>query len=114
MSGLVSALLYTLFFALCPILFKGIANSGSRATSVQEAEQYALKYYWYFMLVTAFAFTGLADTAVSIYNHMSSDTVISSVEVLLENIARQIPLTTAATWLNWIIVRTTVSLLPVC
>lgn len=113
LSGLVSALLYTLFFALCPILFKGIANSGSRATSVQEAEQYALKYYWYFMLVTAFAFTGLADMAISIYNHMSSGTVISSVEVLLENIARQIPLTTAATWLNWIIVRTTVSLLPV-
>ena len=68
MAGLVSALLYTAFFALCPIMFKGIANSGSQATSVQEAEKYALKYYWYFMLVTAFVFTGLADAAISIWD----------------------------------------------
>ena len=68
MSGLVSALLYTLFFALCPVLFKTIANSGSQATSVQEAEKYALQYYWYFMLVTAFVFTGLADAALNIWN----------------------------------------------
>ena len=110
MSGLVSALLYTLFFALCPVMFKGIANSGSRATSVQEAERYALKYYWYFMLVTAFAFTGLADAAISIWNHTNVENSINSVEILLESIARQTPLTTAATWLNWIIVRTTMTL----
>ena len=108
LSGLVSALLYTLFFALCPIMFKGIANSGSRATSVQEAERYALKYYWYFMLVTAFAFTGLADAAIRIWNQSNAENTINSVEILLESIARQTPLTTAATWLNWIIVRTTV------
>lgn len=69
MQGLVSALLYTSFFALCPVIFKSIANSGSRATSVHEAEKYALKYYWYFMFVTAFVFTGLADAAISIWNH---------------------------------------------
>lgn len=67
LSGLVTALLYTLFFALCPMMFKVIANSGSHATSVQEAEKYALKYYWYFMLVTAFCFTGLADAATKIW-----------------------------------------------
>lgn len=67
MSGLVTALLYTAFFALCPVMFKAIANSGSHATSVQEAEKYALKYYWYFMLVTAFVFTGLADAAMKIW-----------------------------------------------
>jgi hypothetical protein len=38
-------------------MFKMIANAGSRATSVQEAEKYALHYYWYFMLTTAFVFT---------------------------------------------------------
>ena len=59
----------TAFFALCPVIFKGIANSGSQATSVQEAEKYALKYYWYFMLVTAFVFTGLADAALSIWGN---------------------------------------------
>jgi hypothetical protein len=48
-------------------MFKAIANSGSHATSVQEAEKYALKYYWYFMLVTAFCFTGLADAATKIW-----------------------------------------------
>lgn len=69
MSGLVSALLYTSFFALCPVMFKAIANSGSQATSVQEAEKFALQYYWYFMLVTAFVFTGLADAAINILNH---------------------------------------------
>ena len=69
MSGLVAALLYTSFFALCPIIFKAIANSGSQATSVDEAERYALKYYWYFMLVTAFVFTGLADAAISIWDN---------------------------------------------
>lgn len=69
MSGLVSALLYTSFFAICPVMFKAIANSGSQATSVQEAEKFALQYYWYFMLVTAFVFTGLADAAINILNH---------------------------------------------
>ena len=63
-SGLISGLLYTGFFALCPAMFKMIANAGSQATSVQEAEKYALHYYWYFMLTTAFVFT------VSSFYHM--------------------------------------------
>jgi len=69
LSGLVSAFLYTCFFALCPVIFKAIANSGSRATSVQEAEKYALQYYWYFMIVTAFAFTYIADAVINIIDH---------------------------------------------
>lgn len=107
LSGLISALLYTCFFALCPVLFRTIANSGSQATSVQEAEKYALQYYWYFMLVTAFVFTGLADAALNIWNQSDIE---QSIEDLLENVAAQTPLTTAATWLNWIIVRTTMTL----
>lgn len=112
-------------------MFKAIANSGSHATSVQEAEKYALKYYWYFMFVTAFVFTGLADAAMKIWNNRlvplwlgqiaihiqnspplsiplnSFDDVDESIEDLVKKIAAQTPLTTAATWLNWIIVRTT-------
>jgi len=107
LSGLVSALLYTTFFALCPVMFKMIANAGSQATSVQEAEKYALQYYWYFMLVTAFVFTGLADAAIDIWNHSN---VEQSLGELVENIASATPLATSATWLNWIIVRTTMTL----
>lgn len=36
-----------------------------------------------------------------------------SLEALVKKIAAQTPLTTAATWLNWIIVRTTVSKTPI-
>lgn len=107
LSGLVSALLYTLFFALCPVMFKAIANSGSRATSVQEAEKYALKYYWFFMLVTAFVVTQFADAAIQIWN---SSELEDTVETMLKNIAANIPLGVSGTWLNWIIVRTTMTL----
>jgi hypothetical protein len=107
LSGLVGALLYTLFFALCPVLFKSIANSGSRATSVQEAEAYALKYYWFFMLVTAFVLTAFADAAIQIWNSNELD---ETVQTMLKNIAANTPLGVSGIWLNWIIVRTTMTL----
>ena len=107
LSGLVGALLYTTFFALCPVLFKSIANSGSRATSVQEAEAYALKYYWFFMLVTAFVLTAFADAAIQIWN---SSELEETVHTMLKNIAANTPLGVSGVWLNWIIVRTTMTL----
>jgi hypothetical protein len=106
-SGLVGALLYTTFFALCPVMFKSIANSGSRATSVQEAEAYALKYYWFFMFVTAFVLTAFADAAIQIWN---SSALEDTVQTMLKNIAANTPLGVSAIWLNWIIVRTTMTL----
>jgi hypothetical protein len=36
-SGIVQGALYTLFFALCPVMFKSIANFGSNATTVVSA-----------------------------------------------------------------------------
>jgi len=107
LSGLVGALLYTTFFALCPVLFKSIANSGSRATSVQEAEVYALKYYWFFMLVTAFVLTAFADAAIQIWN---SNELEETVQTMLKNVAANTPLGVSGIWLNWIIVRTTMTL----
>eukprot|EP00985_Skeletonema_marinoi_P030547 scaffold32567_cov143-Skeletonema_marinoi.AAC.7 len=107
LSGLVGALLYTTFFALCPVLFKAIANSGSRATSVQEAEAYALKYYWWFMWVTAFVLTAFADAAIQIWN---SSELEDTVQTMLKNIAANTPLGVSGIWLNWIIVRTTMTL----
>lgn len=93
-------------------MFKAIANMGSQATSVQEAEKYSLKYFWYFMLVTAFVFTGLTEGAESIYRqsiNISDGTFSANVEdefsILLRNLADNTPLKTAATWINWIIVR---------
>ena len=40
----------------------------------------------------------------------SFDDIDETIEDLVKKIASWTPLTTAATWLNWIIVRTTVSL----
>jgi len=107
LSGLVGALLYTTFFALCPVLFKSIANSGGQATSVQEAEVYALRYYWGFMLVTAFVLTAFADAAIQIWN---SSELEDTVQTMLKNIAANTPLGVSGIWLNWIIVRTTMTL----
>jgi hypothetical protein len=42
-SGFVPAILFSLFFALCPVMFRAISNFGSNAVSVNEAEFIALK-----------------------------------------------------------------------
>jgi Calcium-dependent channel, 7TM region, putative phosphate len=49
-SGLMQSLIWTAFFASCPVIFKAIANFGSKATSVANAEFKALQYFWWFML----------------------------------------------------------------
>jgi hypothetical protein len=46
LSGILPAALLALFFALCPLMFKAIANSGAAATSVADAEGAALQYFW--------------------------------------------------------------------
>jgi hypothetical protein len=42
LSGFMTALIWSTFFAICPIMFKSIANCGSNATSVASAEFKAL------------------------------------------------------------------------
>jgi len=59
-TGILSGLLYTLFFSICPFIFKALANFGSGATSVRQAEFKAIRYYWLFILVTAFTGSSLA------------------------------------------------------
>jgi hypothetical protein len=61
LSGISSGLLYTLFFSFCPQLFKAIANFEGNVSSKRTAEDKALHYYWYFMLVTAFTGTSLVQ-----------------------------------------------------
>ncbi len=43
LSGIMPALFYSLFFALCPIMFKSLSNFGSNAVSVNQAEFIALQ-----------------------------------------------------------------------
>jgi hypothetical protein len=43
LSGIMPAAFYSLFFALCPIMFKALSNFGSNAVSVNQAEYIALQ-----------------------------------------------------------------------
>lgn len=65
LSGLLTGLLYTGFFSVCPFIFKALANFGSGATSQSGAEFRAIRYYWIFILVTAFTGTSLASMVSS-------------------------------------------------
>ena len=107
LSGIVPALLFTLFFALCPVMFKSIANFGSNATSVAVAEKAALRYYWWFMVCTAFTGSSLMTMVL---NAVNEGQVANSVTEVLIEIAGTIPTQVSSTWINWIIVRTTMTL----
>jgi hypothetical protein len=61
LAGIASGLLYTLFFSFCPQFFKAIANFEGNVSSIRKAEDKALIYYWYFMLLTAFTGSALAQ-----------------------------------------------------
>ena len=43
LSGILPAVFYSIFFALCPVLFKSLSNFGSNAVSVNQAEFIALQ-----------------------------------------------------------------------
>jgi len=108
LTGIVPALIWTAFFALCPVMFKTIANFGSSATSVYAAEYKSLQYYWWFMALTAFSGTSLSTMILSGFNEgirIGSE----AQEVLLE-IANSIPLQLSAAWIGWITVRTLITL----
>ena len=65
LSGILTGLIYTGFFSVCPFIFKSLANFGSGATSQRQAEFIAIKYYWIFILVTAFTGSSLATMITS-------------------------------------------------
>lgn len=72
-SGILTGLLYTAFFSVCPFIFKAFANFGSAATSQRQAEYRAIRYYWIFMLITAFTGSSLATMVTSgLYSGASS------------------------------------------
>lgn len=95
-------MVWTSFYAICPPMFKQIANFGSNATSAACAETSALRYFWWFMIVSAFTGTSLASAGIEGFREAGQNAVIIA--------AGTIPTTVSATWLNWIIVRATIVL----
>ena len=102
-TGLIPALVWTAFFAICPPMFKSIANFGSNATSSPDAEGSALKYFWWFMVVSAFTGTSLSSAIIEGFN--SGLNLGSEVQDVIVTSAATIPTEVSATWLNWMIVR---------
>jgi hypothetical protein len=107
LSGFISACIYTSFFAVCPVLFKTIANFGSNAVSVDQAEFFAMQYFWWFMVLTAFTGQLLANMVIDAIRQGSLGAEFAAV---LRKVAITIPSTLSATWLNWIIFRVTLTL----
>jgi len=101
-NGILTALLYMVTFASCPIYFKMLANTGSNATNLFGAEQWALRAYWYFMLLVAFTGSTLFRVGEDIIrNEFGTDTLWNT----LQEISGTIPNEVSAAWINWIILR---------
>ena len=107
-SGMLSALIWSAFFASCPLIFKAISNFGSKANSVANAEFKALQYFWWFMVVTAFSGQLLASMILSGFN--DGLRIGSEFRSVVRAVALTVPSKTSASWLNWIIFRFTVIL----
>eukprot|EP00529_Nitzschia_sp_RCC80_P006547 CAMPEP_0113523150 /NCGR_PEP_ID=MMETSP0014_2-20120614/45558_1 /TAXON_ID=2857 /ORGANISM="Nitzschia sp." /LENGTH=1639 /DNA_ID=CAMNT_0000421233 /DNA_START=235 /DNA_END=5154 /DNA_ORIENTATION=- /assembly_acc=CAM_ASM_000159 len=108
LSGFLTGLLYTAFFSICPQIFKMLSNFGSGATSVLHAETSALRYYWIFMLATAFTGTSLATVIIEgVYYNFN---VAEEARDVLRQVASTIPTTVGSTWLNWLIIRYSVTM----
>jgi hypothetical protein len=92
------------FFAVLPQIFKMLANFGGEATSIQEAERYALTYYWWFMLVFVFGGKTLGNV---IWTAFSNNNVnLSSAQILITDLATVVPTTQSFYWLTWMITQT--------
>eukprot|EP00980_Cylindrotheca_fusiformis_P009792 scaffold2156_cov115-Cylindrotheca_fusiformis.AAC.17 len=102
-SGFISGGLYTIFFSVCPFIFKLFANYGSNATSIRQAEFKALRYYWFFILVTAFAGQSLVSMVISGY--LSTSQLGNQAQVVVMDVAKTIPTNQSVVWINWIIIR---------
>ena len=64
LAGISSGLLYTLFFSILPQIFKALAFFEGTSSSKVKAEENAMRFYWYFMLVTAFTGTSLVQILI--------------------------------------------------
>jgi len=88
--------------------FQAIANFGSKATSTANAELKALQYFWWFMVLSAYAGQTLANMFLDGFNEGLK--LGSELRPVLRQIAGTIPGILSAGWLNWIILRFTMIL----
>ena len=106
--GVVSASLFMLFFALCPIIFRSIAYFGSNATSAMKAEKWALSAYWWFMALTAFSGSSILNMVLAGIEAETLDD--TSVTKVMNEISAELAKGVAPSWIYWIILRTTIVL----
>lgn len=66
LAGFSSGYIYTIFFSILPQVFKVLGFSEGTSSSKVEAEEKALLFYWYFMLVTAFTGNYLVQMLIAI------------------------------------------------
>lgn len=92
------------FFAVLPQIFKMLANFAGEATSIQEAERYALTYYWWFMLVFVFGGKTLGNVIWTAFRN--SDVNLTSAQSLITDLATVVPTTQSFYWLTWMITQT--------
>lgn len=64
LAGISSGLLYSLFFSILPQIFKALAFFEGTSSSKVKAEEKAMRFYWYFMLVTAFTGSSLVQMLI--------------------------------------------------
>jgi len=93
------------FFALLPQIFKMLANFAGQATSIQEAERYALTYYWWFMLIFVFGGRTLGNIVVNAFNNNNAVN-LSEVQNVVIDLAAVVPTKQAYYWLTWMITQT--------
>jgi hypothetical protein len=118
LSGISSGLLYTVFFSFCPQLFKAIANFEGNVSSKRAAEDKALTYFWFFMMVTAFTGTTLAQMLSEVI--LNSASLGKELKQVLAGVADSIPTQQASAtnnfWIPLIIIATRFAFLqlPIC
>lgn len=91
-------------FAVLPQIFKALANFGSGATSILEAERHALFYYWWFMIIFAFGSITLGNSIIAAFQN--NDVNVITFSQILVDLANAVPIQTASYWMGWIIQQT--------
>ena len=55
LAGISSGYVQSAFFSILPQIFKALAFFEGSSSSLAKAEEKAMRYFWYFMLITSFA-----------------------------------------------------------
>jgi len=107
----------SLFLTAAPYLFKAIANFGSGATSLANAEHWTLHFYWYFMLTICFTGSFLAGFLIQMLSKFSFINISisqqywnGSLRDMFQQMSYQIPDNVAIVWLNYMTIRVFVTL----